>query len=104
MELCRQNRGRKSKNDSCCCQEGRGDSRPLSLMALYFATEEEANDEMEDWGRSGAGCRVGGAAGAGAGGCKERAAETGAEPFAGYSGAVERHRAEADHHGGGFPG
>src|SRR5260370_5259350 len=64
----------------------------------------EKHEQAKVGGGSSLGRRVGGAAGTGAGTCKERAATTGAKPFASSAGAVERHRAKADHHGGGFSG
>src|SRR6266446_2317788 len=67
-------------------------------------TEERKNEEAQVGSGVGVGYGVGGAASSGAGGDKEGAAETGAKPFAGGAGTVERNRAEADYHRGGFAG
>src|SRR6266851_9686304 len=67
-------------------------------------TEERKNEKAQVDGGVGVGYGVGGAASSGAGGDKEGAAETGAKTFAGGAGTVERNRAEADYHRGGFAG
>src|SRR5882762_4793476 len=67
-------------------------------------TEGRTYEEVECGGMSGAGRRVGCASGGGAGcGKEERGTQGGGESDTGGPGAMERHRAEADRHGGGLP-
>src|SRR5947207_972351 len=73
-------------------------------VRLLGVTEGRENEETQVGGRSSLGHGVGGVAGIGTGCGKEGTAETGAESFAGGAGAVERNRAEIDHHCGGFAG
>src|SRR5437867_2217231 len=61
-------------------------------VRLADVTEERKNEEAKVGGGFGVGHGVGGDASAGAGCGKERAAETGAEPFSGGAGTVERNR------------
>src|SRR5205807_576930 len=67
-------------------------------------TEEKIYEEVECAGESCAGGWVGCGPSGGAGsGKEERAAEGGSKSDASGGGAMERHRAEADRHGGGLP-
>src|SRR5207249_10661786 len=71
-------------------------------VRLPGVREGRKNEEAQVGGWSGFGHGVSGTADAGAGCGKEGTAETGAESFAGGAGAVERNRAEIDHHRGRF--
>src|SRR5260370_13967265 len=74
-------------------------------VRLPGETEEKTYEEVECGGKSCAGGWVGRASGGGAGCSKEaRGTQGGSESDAGGACTVERHRAQADRHGGGFSG
>src|SRR5260370_21671161 len=71
-------------------------------VRLPGVTEEETYEEVERGGMSRAGRRAR-CASDGVAGKEERSAQACDEPFASGPGAMERHWAQIDHHGGGLP-